>query len=87
MIYNHPDEVWGYENNSIYFTLGCVVERSQVKKMTWVKVGSGEVFKTTRGAIELLTVTETGTYYAWIERMDGTIENSRKAEVHVDKGT
>ncbi len=55
--------------------------------MVWVKDGSGVVFKSTKGAMELLTVTQMGTYYAWVERLDGTIEYSRKAEVYTDNGT
>lgn len=83
-IYNHPDNVWGYENYSTYFSLGCIVERSQVNKMVWVKDGSGILFQSTRGAIELLTVAEPGIYYAWIKRYDGKMEYSRKAEVYTD---
>lgn len=55
--------------------------------MVWVKDGAGVVFKSGKGAMELLSVTQLGTYYAWVERLDGVIEYSRKAEVYMDKGS
>ncbi len=53
--------------------------------MVWVKDGSDVVFQSSE-AMELLTVVQTGIYYAWVERLDGSLEYSRKAEVFMDKG-